>query len=363
MFCGIPPVSSPTAVINNRGPANCRFSGNDEIAPYFSPDEPPVYRGYSVTPTARGGGRATTGPMTISNNNFIGGYSPTTPPIPSSMFPDANETEFLSRIEYQQIYGQPKQPYTFNERLLRQQGYAHESPQYTIPPTAQPQHLSPQYFGQHQTRTMNNLDLPPYAACPNSSIRPNKNNYLRELLQDDVREPETYFDERKYYGINATPQRSLTHRNYDYRPSIIQQKQQPMSFDSLLDKSLEDICQELRYALRIRSMFHSSEDEYEFWDRQIHRLNQRFAELQQEYNQLPSSTALRKKLANSSKKSAPNGRQTTTPYVGTTDDQQQDRTKFIKVKSPGNLSEGHQFTARWKGELLLVTVVSCVILS
>jgi hypothetical protein len=271
------------------------------------------------------------------------------------MFPDANEKEFMSRIDYQHTYDQSRKPYTFNERLLLQQGNAYESPHCERPPLPPPQRmplLRPNYNA--PTRGMNYLHSPRYNDWYGSN---------GEIIQDERREPEQYFDNRNVFTMNGTDRRGFTNRTAYSRQPITPQKQQPQSFDALLDKALDETCKEIRYALRIRSMYHSTEQEYDFWDRQIQRLNQRFSDLQQEYNQLP--VTLQKKLSppqrtSPQKYSLTNDRQTIEPVNVTDDDKQQDRTKFIKVKSPGNLPEGHQFTAQWKGELLLVTVVSYI---
>lgn len=350
MYSGLPPLSPPSGVVTDGGLSNYHVSGIGEVTPYSFFEEPPGYRGYSIIPPSYATA-ATNGSLTTANKNFHVGFSQTTPEISiSSMFPDANEKEFMSRIDNQHIYDQPRKPYSFNERLLLQQGNAHESTHCERPPFPPPQYmplLRPNY--NTQTRGINYLHSPRY------------NDWNGEIIQDERREPEQYYDNRNFFIMNGTDRRGFTNRTAYNRQPITPQKQQPQSFDALLDKALDETCKEIRYALRIRSMYHSTEQEYDFWDRQIQRLNQRFSDLQQEYNQLP--VTLQKKLSPPQRTSPPkysltNHRQTIEPINVTDDDKQQDRTKFIKVKSPGNLPEGHQFTARWKGELLLVTVVS-----
>jgi hypothetical protein len=359
MYSGLPPLSPPSAVADDGGIRNYQVSGNGELIPYFFPEESSGYRGYSITPPSYVAA-APNGSITTTNKNFHGGFSQTRPEISIiSMFPDPNEKEFLSRIDYQQIYGQSQKPYTFNESLLLQQRNAHESPHYERPSVIQSQNmpLIPlKYSG--QPRAMNHMFSPRYSEWYGGR---------GEIIRDERREPEQLIDNRHLFLVNGTDRpRGLTNRTYHYRQPITPQNQQRHSLDAvaLLDKALDDTCKELRYALRIRSMYQSTQQEYDFWDRQIQRLNQRFSDLQQEYNQQPVSGTTRQKKLTTAQRTSPqkynftNHRQTIEPIIVTDDDKQQDRTKFIKVKSPGNLPEGHQFTAQWKGELLLVTVVS-----
>ncbi len=106
------------------------------------------------------------------------------------MFPDANKKEFISRIDYQQIYGQSQKPYTSNESLLLQQGNAHASPHCERPPVKQPQNLPLiplKYNG--QPRAMNHMFSPPYGDWYGGR---------GEIIRDERREPEQSFDNRYF---------------------------------------------------------------------------------------------------------------------------------------------------------------------
>jgi hypothetical protein len=242
MYSGLPQLPPPPAVVDDGGIRNYQVRGNGEMTPYFFPEESPGYRGYSITPTSYVAA-APNGSITTTNKNFHGGFSQTTPEISiSSMFPDANEKEFISRIDYQQIYGQSQKPYTSN---------AHASSHCERPPVIQPQNLPLiplKYNG--QPRAMNHMFSPRYDDWYGGR---------GEIIRDERREPEQSFDNRHFFLVNGTDRpRGLTNRTYHYR-----QKQQRHSLDAvaLLDKALDDTCKELRYALRIRSMYHSTEQE------------------------------------------------------------------------------------------------------
>jgi hypothetical protein len=80
-----------------------------------------------------------------------------------------------------------------------------------------------------------------------------------EIIRNERREAEQSFDNRHFFLVNGTDRpHGLMNRTYHCR-----QKQQRHSLDAvaLLDKALDNTCKELRYALRIRSMYQSTEQE------------------------------------------------------------------------------------------------------
>jgi hypothetical protein len=119
------------------------------------------------------------------------------------MFPDANEKEFISRIDYQQIYGQSQSPtYTSNESLLLQQGNAHASPHCERPPVIQPQNLPLiplKYNG--QPRAMNHMFSPRCGDWYGGR---------GEIIRDERREAEQSFDNRHFFLVNGTDEPNLS---------------------------------------------------------------------------------------------------------------------------------------------------------
>lgn len=302
------------------------------------------------------------------------------------MFPDANEREFLSKID-NQFYTHNQQHQSFNDQLMLQPDHAYElqqqpfvppasqhhvslpppQPQYypqqhsIIPPIANQQYYvappppTPQFYAQQLPRLINSQNRPSSMVLYDNS-NPNY-DYIHtgrtygNSIQDDMREPETYRGDERYNGNKSA---------IPYKPP---QKQRFAKQD--FDQAFEELSTELRQALRIRSMKHSSEVEYEFWDRQVKRLNRRFLELQQsQFSATVPHSRMMQPYQRSSARSVNSRRFNSTNNSSflpeRTHDSKQQNHRLVKVQSPGDLPEGYQFTARRKGELLLITVVSFV---
>jgi len=392
MFTGIPPPPSwpRSASHNNKVSYNYNRSDNSQITPYIFGNEPPEYRGYTVIPSSS---RNATPIMSGSSNNGYNYPAPqqrltnttSSPTTSASMFPDANEREFLSKID-NQLLTHNQQPQSFNDQLLLQQDHAYELQQQPFVPPASQHHVAlpppqpqyypqqqpiippiphqqyyvappppPQYYAQQQPRLINSQNRPSSMVLYDNS-NPNYDYFhtgrtYGNSIQDDMREPETYRGDERYNGNKLS---------IPYRPH---QKQRSARKD--FDQAFEELTTELRQALRIRSMKHSSEVEYEFWDRQVKRLNRRFLELQQSQfsSTVPHSTMMQPyqrpsaRSINSRPFNNTNNSSFLVPAVPKrTHDSKQQNCRVVKVQSPGDLPEGYQFTARRKGELLLITV-------